>query len=242
MNEKLKEIIELEMTFSNNEYRGSGCYAFAIEEGNIPIMISAPHAVKQYREENIKKADMYTGAIARYLHKATKCHIIYSQMFTKSDPNYDEPSINKYQTELKRYLNSHKIALLIDLHGSSSNRPYAVEMGTVPKIDETSKEKNVQDSSLHQHKFVAENIKTILEDKFKDLQIEQKIVTKNTIFDAGHQNTITKYISENTKTACIQLEINRNYREPNNEEALEALLDGLTEIINRFSIYWLSQI
>ena len=126
----IKRINELETLFSDNKYDGRGDSAFHIDNGEIPIMVSAPHAINQYREGKIKWADMYTGGIAKYLSETTRCHAIYSCMFTESDPNYDEGDNNRYQLELKKYVNDNNIKLLLDLHGAAKNREYAVEMGT----------------------------------------------------------------------------------------------------------------
>ena len=57
-------------------------------------------------------------------------------------------------------------------------------------------------------------------------------IWKNQIFDAGSQNTVTKFISENTKTSCIQLEINGIYRSPDNINEFSKLVEGLACIIN----------
>ena len=239
MNEIIERVKQLEVLFSDNGYNGSGDKAFFIEKGNIPIIVSAPHAINQFRSGQMKWADMYTGGIARYLHEATGCHIIYSARFSESDPNYDPVGQNKYQDTLKEYLEKHPVAVLLDLHGASKTRGYAVEMGTAPEKDPKRYE---EDPSLHEYKFISEIVKRIFENQFKELPTENKRICKNEIFDAGDQNTVTKFISENTHTACIQLEINRNYRDPENEFEFVSLIDGLTKIIDTLShIDWNSK-
>lgn len=239
MGNRIEEIKALEKLFSDNQYNGAGKEPFVIEEGTIPIMLSAPHAVNQFREGQVKWADMYTGGIACYLHKVTGCHLIYSCKFTESDPNYDEPGNNKYQDALRDYLSRHKVYLLMDLHGAAKKREYAVEMGTAPAQNPISCVVCDEDPSLHEYKFIDDDIKTIFENRFKNLLLDQKKVWKNVIFDAGDQNTVTKYISKNTETACVQLEINGNYRDPSNKEAFDCLIESLIEIIRHFSdIKW----
>ena len=49
----LYKIKEYEKLFSAKKYDGCGDEPFVIEKGSIPIMISAPHAVNQYREGQI---------------------------------------------------------------------------------------------------------------------------------------------------------------------------------------------
>ena len=53
-------INEQEKEFAVNNYMGNGIDDFKYKIGNIPILISAPHAVKQFRNESYKAADIYT--------------------------------------------------------------------------------------------------------------------------------------------------------------------------------------
>lgn len=235
MNNCVNEIRELETLFSSNEYDGAGTSAFVIEEGTIPIMVSAPHAVNQYREGQRKWADRYTGGIARYLREVTGCHVIYSCMYTQSDPNYDQPGINQYQGELLSYLQERPIYLLLDLHGASARREYAVEMGTAPDPQEVADDTAQGDPSLHRYQFVDDDIRAILERRFAQLPLEHRDVWKNIVFGGGGQNTVTKFISGHSGTACIQLEVNANYRDPEQAEAMTCLVEGLVEIIEHFA-------
>lgn len=235
MADYISKIKELELLFSDNGYDGSGDTAFVIEEGSIPIIVSAPHAINHFRDGKVKWADMYTGGIARYLHEVTGCHLIYSCKFSESDPNYDAPGTNKYQDAILEYLTHHKVVVLLDLHGAAKKREYAVEMGTAPVQHPLKGVEYENDPSLHEFKFISGLIKNILENRFANLSTEKKKVWKNQIFDAGDQNTVTKFISENTETACIQLEINGCYRDPENEKEFICLIDGLIEIINILS-------
>ena len=128
-----KRIEELEKVFSANHYNGSGNTAFRIEEGSVPIMVSAPHAGHHFRDGKLKAADCYTGGIARYLRELTGCPIIYSASFTETDPNYDSPEAGGYKESLKAYLKTHPVYLLMDLHGAAREREFAVDMGTAPR-------------------------------------------------------------------------------------------------------------
>lgn len=228
----IEKIKEYETLFSDNQYEGSGKSAFVIEKGTIPIMVSAPHAINQFREGQVKWADMYTGGIARYLHEETGCHLIYSCMFTKSDPNFDLPGTNRYQETLKEFVEKYNVAVLFDLHGAEKKREYAIEMGTAPEQNPIPGVVYEEDPSLHEYKFISKLIQNLFEDNFKLCHSERKKVWKNMIFGAGGQNTVTKFISENTNTACIQLEINGIYRDPANQIEFIALINSLKELIN----------
>lgn len=232
----IKRISRYEKKFAKNKYNGSGDKEFQIKEGSIPVMVSAPHSVNQYREGQEKFADRFTGAIAEYLCKKTGCHIIYSTKNKKKDPNFDSNlnGENLYQTKLKDYIGSHKVNILIDLHGASEKRGYAVEMGTAPIRNETKDIIGDPDPSLHGKNFIVDLIKYTFDFVLRDLDLpqEKKQVCKNQIFDAGSQNTITKFISENTNTSCIQLEINGVYRNPQKAKEFIKLIEALSYIIN----------
>ena len=223
----LKRISEFEPLFSDNHYDGRGEEPFFITEGSGGIMISAPHAVNQFRDGKVKVADRFTGSIAMYLHEMTRCHIICASRFNYSDPNCDPPGRNPYQDVLKEYVEEKKIRFLIDLHGAALAREYAMEMGTAPNAGRT----NDPDPSLHQYKFAADLIRDHFESKFEPLDNDKKRVWKNVLFDAGDQNTVTKFITENTDTAGVQLEVNALYRNPENVKECTALTEGLIELI-----------
>ncbi len=236
LNERLRE---LEKNFSFEQYNGIGDKPFLIEEGKGCIMLSAPHAVNQLRNGNIKAADRYTGAIALYLHELTGCHLIYSARYFGGDPNYDPVEQNEYQRALKAYIESNDIRFLIDLHGAAESREYAIEIGTAPKTNERGEIVGDIDPSLHQYKFIAELIKNHFEARFTKLWEDKCYVWKNRIFNAGSQNTVTKYITENTNAAGVQLEINRVYRKLDEPERIATLVVGIKELIDELeSIGW----
>lgn len=230
------KIIKYEKKFSRRKYNGRGKKEFKIKGGNIPVMISAPHAVNQYREGQLKYADRYTGAIAILLHQLTGCHIIYSTNCKGKDPNYDsnQNGENLYQTALKEYIDNNNVKVLIDIHGASDKKDYSIEMGTAPIRNEDDEIIGNPDPSLNGRDFICDLIKYTFEFVFKDVNQpeEKKQIWKNQIFDAGRQNTVTRYISRATKVACVQLEINGIYRNPDNVDEFSKLIDGLVHLIN----------
>lgn len=232
----IDSVIKYEKYFSRNKYNGYGRDEFKIKEGNIPVMISAPHSINQFREGQLKYADMYTGGIALLLHELTGCHVIFSSKYKGKDPNYDpNPNgENLYQTTLKDYLDNHKIYVLIDLHGASSKRDYSLEIGTAPIRNENGDVVGDTDPSLNGRTFICDLIRYTFEFVFKDVKqpVEKRQIWKNQLFDAGSQNTVTKYISSTTKVACAQLEINGIYRNPENTEEFSKLIEGLIYLIN----------
>ena len=61
-----ERLSSLEERFSSHSYEGRGP-ELLIEEGSIPILVSAPHAVTQTREGEDKRAEILTGALALWL-------------------------------------------------------------------------------------------------------------------------------------------------------------------------------
>lgn len=91
--------------------------------------MSAPHAINHYRENAVKPADMYTGSLALLLQKLTGCHCIYSNSFSKEDPNYILGG--EYKAALGTIVKEHQIKFVIDLHGASKDREFDMDLGTL---------------------------------------------------------------------------------------------------------------
>ena len=65
----IEELKELNHPFLKNNKNGVKInnQNYLLKKGKMPIILSAPHAVKHYRESEIKKSDDLTGALAIYL-------------------------------------------------------------------------------------------------------------------------------------------------------------------------------
>lgn len=186
---------KLEEEFSQNDYYHSG-NSFKILPGTIPVILSAPHSVRHFREGKMKAHDFYTGAIVKNLHSLTSCHIVYSTACETTDPNYDLES--KYKIELLKYIKENKVMYCIDVHGMSSNNHKIVDIGTSP----------TDEDNLHSFKndiVLFEQIYSIFDSAFPDK------IGVNNMFKAGPR-TITHFISENSNCKCLQFEINGLYR------------------------------
>ena len=220
--EAAKQIEKLDQKFSGNEYNGTGSRQFEIHKGRIPVMISAPHAVNHFREGKIKYADMLTGGIAEYLQEQTGCHLICATRYEEADGNFDPADTCNYKKELAEYVKKNRIRMLIDLHGIKAGGEIAAELGTGGE----------EDPSLGRYGFLAEFVKIMLETSLKDyLAEDHKKIVKNIHFAAKNPNTVTHFISEQTGIPCFQLEINREYRDVKSPVRLEAMVQGLQNII-----------
>ncbi len=234
-NKFLKSVLSCEKRFSCHRYDGRGRHDFEVLEGKIPVMISAPHAVNHCRDGRIKYADKLTGGIAIFLHKVTGCYVIFSARTGNYDPNYtpNPNGENLYQSYLTEYVKNKHIEVLIDLHGAQEERDFAVEIGTAPALDEDGRPIQYGHPSLNGRDYIADLVTYMFEYTLRGVHqpAEKKKVAVNQVFCASDQNTVTKYVSENSETACIQLEVNSIYRSPKNEYEFSRFIKGLVSII-----------
>lgn len=100
---------------------------YIYKNGKIPILFSAPHAVKQYRELEIKSSDYLTGPLAIFLAKKFNCSYFVRVYNDYDDPNYPLgitlPKIkNEYLQSLIKFLEYYQQFLIIDLHGCKNSK------------------------------------------------------------------------------------------------------------------------
>lgn len=185
--------------------------SFKIINGSLPIILSAPHAVRQLRENKIKSTEGETGAIVQILAKETGCYAIYKTYNNDDDANYDLDS--KYKKELSKIIETENIKLLLDIHGAKNEHDFNIEICTD------------DGENINYNKELVYSLKKCFEKEKIDK------ITENTIFKANSIRTISKYIHEETNIPCIQLEITGRYRYIENLEGIQKLLNSLKEYI-----------
>lgn len=95
--------------------------------GKIPILLSAPHAVKQYRESQVKPSDYLTGALAIYLAEKCNCSYFVRVFNDNDDPNYPLGTTllkieNNYLKALKNFIQEYNQFLMVDIHGCINSK------------------------------------------------------------------------------------------------------------------------
>ncbi|KJF27864.1 hypothetical protein TZ02_04525 [Clostridium aceticum] len=191
-NQLISNALLLEGEFSSNHYLGRNYNClFKYKEGVIPIIISAPHAVKQVRNGLIKNPDIFTGSLALILAQRTKCHAIYRTFTGNGDSNSD--SICSYKDYLVKKIMQYPLRCLIDLHGLHKKRPFMIDVGTL----------NGKSISKEIENLI---IETFLEEDIRDVRF-------NYLFNANKEGTVVKTIWEKTNIPSFQLEINGLYRD-----------------------------
>ena len=184
-----QEINELEMF--------NCCDDFVFYKGEISILFSAPHTMRQKKEDgSIKSSEPYTKAIALYLNKYFNVFSIVKINDTGLDSNRDND--DNYKKELMKIVKENNIKLVIDLHGASKERDFDVEFGTLNNL-------SIDFSTIKE-----------LEDAFKENGI--KNVLYNAPFKGG---AITQYLYGINDIDVVQIEINGKYRNLNNIDLLK---------------------
>lgn len=186
---------------------------FVIKKGSIPILFTAPHTMKQVREDgSVKVSEPYTKAIALYLNKHFDVNCMVKLKDTGLDSNKDND--DEFKTELLRFIKENNIRLVIDLHGSDKSREFDVEFGTLNNL-------SADFSTIRE-----------FEEAFTENGI--KNVQHNDPFKGG---AITKYIYGIEDVEAIQIEINGKYRDYTNLEELEKLIKSFENFITQYKEY-----
>lgn len=199
----IDEINELENKSINGD--------FIILKGEIPVLFSSPHTMIQKKEDgSVKYNEKYTKAISLYLNKYYKSYSIIKLNDTGTDSNRD--NYDKYNIEMRRIIKDKNIKLVIDLHGSRSDRDFDIEFGTLNNL-------SVDYSTIKE-----------LEEEFNLNGINN--IKYNDPFKGGF---ITQGLYGLTDIDIIQLEINQRLRD--DPESLERLIRSLGSFINKYSKY-----
>lgn len=183
---------------------------FKIINGTIPIILSAPHAVKQYRDGNIKPEDKLTGAIVEWLCMKTGANGIIRTSNCNDDPNYENSGKSlKYKEAILKLIKDKNIKLLVDIHGCNDRHGFDIELGI-------SHGENINYDNTYLEIF-----------KQNFSKIGKVVIDKK--FMAESKENISKFINKNSKIQCIQIEISIKFRKEQLVEMLEVFEDVIKE-------------
>jgi len=162
--------------------------------GEVPILVSAPHASVHERMGKLKRQEFYTGALSVLMHALSGCHTLYTNRLMKSDPNYYDDS--SYKAKLAEIVKANEIKFLIDLHGTGSEREHDIYPGVG-----ISKE------------FLLSN-DNFMDELESEAALNDISVGSLDLFPAAKQMTVTKYAARELGVPSIQLEVNQRLRQP----------------------------
>lgn len=187
---------------------------FWTAKGDIPILISAPHAVRHYRNGRIKKSDYLTGSIVYLLNELTGCYGLSLTKYYGGDPNIDSSCI--YKRRIKDICFNNDIKVFLDIHGAAGSKPWDIDFGTNSKLN-----------LLGNIKFL-----DILESSFKYFSINK---ISHDYFAASLRTNVSYFVANELGIPAIQVEINRDYRSPKtNPENFNYLLSSIYKGIKEF--------
>lgn len=229
---KVDEVLQLDKQFQENDWmwnidiQSQNFSTFKILKNKTKIMISAPHSVKHIREWEILPQDLLTWWLALYLWKRLNLSVIYSTSYKVWDPNFDENKNSEYKQALVEYIKENDIKFLIDLHGCWSFRDFSIELWTWWEWN----------FNLLWRLDILNIIEKSLNDSLKSyIQHTGKTITKNTIFSASRETTVSAFISKECKIPTIQIEINKELRDMDNIKNLSLLINALEKVVKNLS-------
>lgn len=187
---------------------------FKVINGNIPIFLSAPHAVKQIREGKVKSEDALTGAITEYLCINTGANGIIRTCNSNDDPNYENTGkALRYKKKILKCISEKNISILLDIHGCKDCHGFDIELGTNYGENINNNEEILEILRLEFSKIG----KVAVDEKFK----------------ASKSTTVSNFINKNSGILCVQIEISKKFRRKN--EDLIKLLNTFENVIYRLS-------
>lgn len=188
---------------------------FLVLPGKLPLLVSAPHAVRYYRQKKIKMSDQFTGSIVYLLNQLTDCHAIATTKLYGGDPNIDNPCI--YKERIAQICSKEKVKFVLDIHGAAREREFDVDFGTNGGKTLLAKIRKLETLD---HNFQCFGLFRISHDHFV----------------ATGPNTITNYVARELGIPAIQIEINKQYRVPaQNPQGFHRLLGALAESVKELA-------
>ena len=226
---KVYEVLQLDKQFHENDWMwnidiwNQNFSTFKISKNKSKIIISAPHSVKHIREWEILPQDLLTWWLALYLWKRLNLPVIYSTSYKVWDPNFDENKKSEYKQALAEYIKENDIKLLIDLHGCWSFRDFSIELWTWWEWN----------PNLLGRLDILNTVEKSLNNSLKSyIQHTKRPITKNTIFSASRETTVSAFISKECKISTIQMEINKQLRDMDNPDNISLLINSLENMVN----------
>ena len=216
MDNKEKIIFELNQKYKANHSNGiqTDFDNFKIINGKIPILFSAPHAVKQSRNGFEKEEDGMTGAIVEYLCKKTEVNGMIRTYNLGDDPNFENEGYGlKYKNAMLKAIKEKQIKCVVDVHACKDGHGFDVDIGT-----------NRGENINHNARFL--NI-------FKTQFSEIGKVTIDEKFKASGETIVSRYIHEKSKNPCFQVEICVNLRKNKLTELLETFEKIIEELMKQ---------
>ncbi|MCL4295126.1 MAG: hypothetical protein KJ077_05340 [Anaerolineae bacterium] len=173
--------------------------SFRYRAGTRPVLISAPHGARHWREDHWKMQDGFTAALAHVLAEHTGAYALYTVRRIRPDPNYDDDC--DYKRTLAQLLRDHPIRLVLDLHGARFDRAFGVALGTIEGHSCPNFEAGIIQA------FVAQGFKLDAPDFLDRLALNMPDYRGGV-----RQRTVTRFVWEQCRVNAVQIELNAHLR------------------------------
>lgn len=215
--ELVTKIIQREDLYKSFSYLGSPLFNMAVQiYGTNPILLSAPHAVNQKRDNKLKYAEYFTGALAEQLAEDIGCSVITKQYVDvdlyNDDANYEFSCL--YKDVVSDFIGKNNIKLFVDIHGLAKDKTSSIDIAT-----------NYHNNLVHME---------ILD----LLQIADS--SYNKYYKADNNCVMSNYVHDNMNIDSLELEINGRYRwffDDTLEQSLQMYKDLRTFLLKSIDFY-----
>ena len=205
----LDDLIACEFArFSINDYRGlPTAPEFEIVSGELPVIISAPHAVTCIRNGKVKPSEDYIGAIALAVAERSGCHAIAATRTGEGDPNWDALEESPYKQALCDHVRENGIRFAIDLHGMVAASPALVAVGSA------------DGETVAQTPGLDVRITDFLLDALGEYSKRyDKPIVLNGQYAARGENTVVRTVARECSIPALQIEVATQLRVPARRE------------------------
>lgn len=187
---------------------------FWFSVGRVPVLVSAPHAVRYYRQKKIKVSDQFTGAIVYLLNKLTGCSAIAATKLYGGDPHVDNPCI--YKEKIRALCADRKVKYVLDIHGSAREREFDVDL-------ETNGTRNLLGKA---------GMADLLAGNLQDFGLK---VCRD-YYHTPEPYSVADYAARELGIPALRVEINKQFRVPaQNPQGFHRLLAALTKSIKELT-------
>ena len=198
--------LALETHFIEESWGGEEDFLFL--DGNLPLLVSAPHSAAQLRQGQPKTGEYRTGPLTLALAQLTGCRGLVKTANRGDDANYD--AISPYKEALVTCVQEQGIQLLLDLHLCLPQRPFDLEIGTG------------LGRNLRGRQDLLAPAVDLLQRHFSRVVVDR-------MFTASYPHTVSATLARRSGIPCFQLEI--NWRQVEEAAAFAATLSALAELI-----------
>lgn len=211
--EILQRVSELNHKYEANDFNGTkdGEPNYKVIPGRIPILLSAPHTVRQLRNGKMKERDGMTGGIAEYLCERFGLWGVIRTWNAADDPNYNTDLRSEdYRRQVVELVREQGINWMFDLHGCLNKYGFDIDVGV-------NGGKNLACALSEVQELIG---------CWRDLGLDVRVDAQ---FQARGDQVVSDYVHRATGVNCLQVEVSSRVR--TTDEGLEKFCVGFAAIL-----------